>query len=418
MTNKVVTFGCRLNSYESSAIKDLAGNAGLSDVIIVNTCAVTNEAERQARQSIRRLKKENPGHRLFVTGCAAQIKPEMFSSMKEVDVVIGNNEKMLQETYQNLNKDVLTEKVIVNDIFSVTETATHLVSGFDVSKSHKKARAFIQVQNGCDHRCTFCTIPYGRGNSRSVNVKDVLDQITHLKELGYVEFVLTGVDLTSYNKDTNLSGLIRQILNNFSDIRLRISSIDVSEVDEEFFDIMADKRVMPHLHLSLQSGDNLILKRMKRRHVREEAIDFCEKIRKIVPDIIIGADLIVGFPTESDECFQNTIKLIDECGLSLIHFFPYSAKEGTPASKMPQVPSNIIKERVKIISLKSKEALKKAFNFFNGKSVNVLMETNDKGKTDHFLEIKIDDIQIKTDETIVKAKIIDFDDKTLYGQKI
>lgn len=404
--NKVVTFGCRLNTYESSAIKDLADQAGLKDTIVINTCAVTNEAERQARQSIRKLKKENPNSSIIVTGCAAQIKPETFSKMQEVDFIIGNNEKMQIDSYKNLN-----ERVLVNDIFSVRETASHLVSGFE-----GKVRAFIQVQNGCNHRCTFCTIPYGRGNSRSVPINEIINQAKHLVDLGYVEFVVTGVDLTSYGEDLDdkpsFSFMIKELLEQVPSIkRLRISSIDVIEVDELFFEVISDRRVMPHLHLSLQSGDNLILKRMKRRHLRDDAIAFCEKARRFVKDIVFGADLIVGFPTETDEHFENTLRLIDECNLSLIHFFSYSSKEGTPAARMPQVKHSIIKERVKMISAKSKEVLLKTLGSFHGKEVTVLMETKEKGKTDHFLQVQT--LKNQKEGEIVKLQVKNFDEKSL-----
>jgi threonylcarbamoyladenosine tRNA methylthiotransferase MtaB len=340
--------GCRLNAYEVEAMKDLAGQAGLKDAIVVNTCAVTAEAVRKARQDIRKLRKSNPEARLIVTGCAAQTEPETFASMDEVDVVIGNTEKMQAGTWQGLTADFIgeTEALQVDDIMSVTETAGHLIDGFGT-----RSRAYVQVQNGCDHRCTFCIIPFGRGNSRSVPAGVVVDQIKRLVDKGFNEVVLTGVDLTSWGADLpatpKLGDLVMRILRLVPDLnRLRISSIDSIEVDDNLMQAIAtEARLMPHLHLSLQHGDDMILKRMKRRHLRDNAIAFCQEASTLRPDMTFGADIIAGFPTETDEMFANSLRLVKECNLTWLHVFPYSARQGTPAARMPPVNGKIIKER-------------------------------------------------------------------------
>jgi len=369
---EVITFGCRLNAFESEVMKDHAEVAGHNDAIIVNTCAVTSEAVRQARQGIRRAHRENPNKKIIVTGCAAQINPKEFSDIPGVTKVIGNDEKMKLETWQGLEK---CEKVLVNDIMSVKETAGHLIEGFE-----GKSRAFVQVQNGCDHRCTFCIIPYGRGNSRSVGVGEVVSQIRLLVEKGYKEVVLTGVDITSFGADLpgepKLGDLVQKILGSVPDLkRLRISSLDAVEVDDALVEaITEDMRVMPHLHLSLQAGDNMILKRMKRRHSREEAIAFTDRIRAARSEMVFGADFITGFPTESEAMFQKTLDLVDECGLNFLHVFPYSARVGTPAAKMPQVPGNIRKERAKRLRDKGHQADQKLFEKRGGKTGTILVE--------------------------------------------
>ncbi len=356
MSIDILTFGCRLNAYESQAMRRLAAEAGLSDAIVVNTCAVTAEAERQARQAIRKAARERPRARLIVTGCAAQIDPDGFAAMPEVSQVLGNAEKMRAESWRDLA--VLprsaaadfglssTEKLRVSDIMGVTETASHLIDGFD-----GRARAFVQVQNGCDHRCTFCIIPYGRGNSRSVPMGEVVAQIRRIAEKGTAEVVLTGVDLTSYGKDLpgspKLGTLVKAILRHVPELaRLRLSSIDQVEADGDLLDALAEnKRLMPHLHLSLQAGDDMILKRMKRRHSRADAIRFCEQVRRLRPDVAFGADIIAGFPTESEEMFSRSLDLVDECGLAHLHVFPFSPRSGTPAARMPPVPRAVVKER-------------------------------------------------------------------------
>jgi len=335
------THGCRLNAYETEAMKRLAEEAGLTDAVIVNTCAVTAEAVRKARQDIRRARRDNPAARIIVTGCAAQTDPEGFAAMPEVDRVIGNAAKMEAATWKGLalaDWTDGTEKVQVDDIMSVRETASHLIDGFGT-----RARAYVQIQNGCDHRCTFCIIPFGRGNSRSVPAGVVVDQIRRLVDQGYNEVVLTGVDLTSWGADLpgepRLGDLVRRILKLVPGLpRLRLSSIDSIEADPALMAAIAEEdRLMPHLHLSLQAGDDLILKRMKRRHLRDDAIRFCDEARTLRPDITFGADLIAGFPTETEAMFLNSLRLVEECGLTWLHVFPYSPRPGTPAAKMPQV---------------------------------------------------------------------------------
>ena len=332
---EIVTFGCRLNAVESEVMRGHARAAGLDDVVVVNTCAVTSEAERQARQAIRRLRRERPGATLIVTGCAAQIDPDRFAAMPEVDRVVGNDEKMKAETFATLDGP----RVRVNDIMAVRETAPHLVEAFE-----GRARAFVQVQQGCDHRCTFCIIPYGRGNSRSVPIGEVVRQVRTLVEAGYREVVLTGVDVTSYGPDLpgapRLGQMVRRLLAQVPDLpRLRLSSLDPVEIDDDLWRLIAEEpRLMPHLHLSVQAGNDLILKRMKRRHLRADAIDVCRRARDLRPEIAFGADLIAGFPTEDEAMFADTLNLVGEAGLTYLHVFPYSPRPGTPAAKMPQVP--------------------------------------------------------------------------------
>ena len=331
------TLGCRLNAYETEAMKELAQTAGVENVYVINTCAVTAEAVRKSKQEIRKQKRQFPEKQIIVTGCAAQIDPDSFAEMAEVNAVIGNTEKLSVDTWRGLSNGFIgqTERVQVDDIMSVTETAEHLIDGFGT-----RSRAYVQVQNGCDHRCTFCIIPFGRGNSRSVPAGVVVDQIKRLVDSGYNEVVLTGVDLTSWGADLpatpKLGDLVMRILKLVPDLnRLRISSIDSIEVDENLMQAIAtEPRLMPHLHLSLQHGDDLILKRMKRRHLRDDAIQFCEEARKLRPDLIFGADIIAGFPTETEAHFENSVKLVDECDLTWLHIFPYSARQGTPAARM------------------------------------------------------------------------------------
>lgn len=386
------TFGCRLNAYETEAMTGLAREAGLDNAVVVNTCAVTAEAVRQARQRIRKLRAENPGARLIVTGCAAQTEPETFASMPEVDLVMGNLEKMQPDTWKRLpaGLDLIgeTEKVQVNDIMAATETAGHLIDGFGT-----RARAYVQVQNGCDHRCTFCIIPYGRGNSRSVPAGVVVEQITRLVANGFNEIVLTGVDLTSWGGDLPgkppLGDLVQRILRLVPDLsRLRISSIDSIEADPALIDAIAgDSRLMPHLHLSLQAGDDMILKRMKRRHLRDDAIRFCEDMRRARPDIIYGADLIAGFPTETDAMFENSVRLIKECDLTWLHVFPYSARVGTPAARMPQLPKSETKARAARLRRAGEQAVQSHLEAQLGRNHRVLMETPRLGRTEQFAEV-------------------------------
>ncbi|MEM1075392.1 MAG: tRNA (N(6)-L-threonylcarbamoyladenosine(37)-C(2))-methylthiotransferase MtaB [Pseudomonadota bacterium] len=386
------TLGCRLNAYETEAMKELAADVGLEDAIVVNTCAVTAEAVRKARRTIRKLRREHPEARVIVTGCAAQTEPQTFATMPEVDAVIGNTEKMKPSTWKGLAVDFLgeTEAVQVDDIMSVTETAGHLIDGFGT-----RSRAYVQVQNGCDHRCTFCIIPFGRGNSRSVPAGVVVDQIKRLVDRGYNEVVLTGVDLTSWGADLpsapRLGDLVMRILRLVPDLpRLRISSIDSIEVDENLMQAIAtEARLMPHLHLSLQHGDDLILKRMKRRHLRDDAIRFTHEARKYRPDMTFGADLIAGFPTETDAMFENSLALISECDLTWLHVFPYSAREGTPAARMPAVAGQMIRERALQLRLKGDEQVKIHLQSQVGRAHRVLMENPHMGRTEQFAEVSV-----------------------------
>lgn len=387
---RFTTLGCRLNAYETEAMKTLAEAAGVRDALVVNTCAVTAEAVRKARQEIRRLHREHPGASIIVTGCAAQTEPGTFAAMPEVARVIGNAEKMRPETWAQLVPDLIgaTERVQVDDIMSVRETASHLIDGFGT-----RARAYVQVQNGCDHRCTFCIIPYGRGNSRSVPAGVVVEQIARLVAQGYNEVVLTGVDLTSWGGDLpgqpRLGDLVRRILRLTDVPRLRISSIDSIEADDALMEAIAtEQRLMPHLHLSLQAGDDMILKRMKRRHLRDDAIRFCAQARQLRPDMVFGADIIAGFPTETEEMFDNSLKLVEECGLTFLHVFPFSPRKGTPAARMPQLDGPVIKDRAARLRTLGKSALKAHLAAQQGRMHDVLMETPNIGRTTQFAEVR------------------------------
>lgn len=404
---KITTLGCRLNAYESEAMRALAEHANLGDAVIVNTCAVTAEAVRKSRQEIRRLRRENPASKVIVTGCAAQIDPDSFAQMPEVNAVIGNNEKMQAATWSAMAGDLIgdTEKVKVDDIMSVTETAGHLIDGFAT-----RARAYVQVQNGCDHRCTFCIIPFGRGNSRSVPAGVVIEQIKRLVDKGYNEVVLTGVDLTSWGADLpsapKLGDLVMRILKLVPDLpRLRISSIDSIEVDENLLTAIAtEPRLMPHLHLSLQHGDDLILKRMKRRHLRDDAIAFCETARKLRPNITFGADIIAGFPTETEAHFANSLKLVEECDLTWLHVFPYSSRAGTPAAKMPAVKGPDIKHRAAKLRALGSQKVAAHLKAQYGKTHAILMENPSMGRTEQFTEVMFSTPQ--AEGCIISAKII------------
>jgi threonylcarbamoyladenosine tRNA methylthiotransferase MtaB len=400
MSVEIITFGCRLNAFESEVIAREAEGVGLADTIVINSCAVTNEAVAQARQSIRRLKRARPEMRIVVTGCAAQTQPRMFADMAEVDRVIGNDDKMHSEAWRDARVAFdaepafgisTAEKIAVADIMAVTEMAPHLVEGFQSGLP----RVFVQVQNGCDHRCTFCIIPYGRGNSRSVPMGVVVDQVRALVERGHAEIVLTGVDLTSYGADLpgapKLGQLTKQILRHVPELqRLRISSVDQVEVDRDLFDAIAnEERLMPHLHLSLQSGDDLILKRMKRRHSRNDAIEFCAQVRRLRPDIVLGADIIAGFPTETEEMFARSQDLVQECDLTFLHVFPYSPRPGTPAARMPQVNGNAIKQRAKRLRVIGEAALQRRLTSEIGATREVLIESATQGRTEHFLPVAI-----------------------------
>lgn len=383
------TLGCRLNAYESEAMREMAAQAGMGNAVIVNTCAVTAEAVRKARQEIRRLKRENPNAKMIVTGCAAQTEPETFAEMDEVDLVIGNTEKMDPATWRGIGADFIgeTEKVRVQDIMEVTETAPHLIDGFG------RHRAYVQVQNGCDHRCTFCIIPFGRGNSRSVPTGVVVEQIKRLVDRGFNEVVLTGVDLTSWGADLpaqpKLGDLVLRILKLVPDLaRLRISSIDSIEVDENLMQAIAtEQRLMPHLHLSLQHGHDLILKRMKRRHLRDDAIRFCEEAKKLRPEMTYGADIIAGFPTEDEAMFQASLDMVRACELTFLHVFPYSRRQGTPAARMPQVKGDLIKDRAARLRTVGEQALQRHLAAQLGKQHQVLMESAVMGRTEQFTEV-------------------------------
>ena len=402
------TFGCRLNAYETEAMKELAAAAGVEGAVVVNTCAVTAEAVRKARREIRRLARENPGAPVIVTGCAAQTEPRTFAAMPEVTRVIGNAEKMRPETWRALAPDFVgeTERVQGDDIMSVRETAGHLIDGFG------RHRAYVQVQNGCDHRCTFCIIPFGRGNSRSVPSGVVVEQIARLVDRGFREVVLTGVDLTSWGADLpgrpRLGDLVRRILRLTPVERLRISSIDSIEADPALMEAIAtEPRLMPHLHLSLQHGDDLILKRMKRRHLRDDAIRFCQEARALRPDIAFGADLIAGFPTESEAAFGNTLRLIEDCGLTFLHVFPFSPRPGTPAARMPQVQGEAIRERAARLRAAGDVALRGHLQAQVGQVHRVLTEGPLTGRTDQFAEVAFATPQ--PEGTVVDARVAGHD---------
>ncbi len=403
------TFGCRLNAYETEAMRELS--AGLENAVVVNTCAVTAEAVRQARQRIRKLRRENPDARLIVTGCAAQIEPERFNAMPEVDVVLGNLEKMQAETWAGIGA---ASGIVVADIMTATETAGHLIDGFGT-----RARAYVQVQNGCDHRCTFCIIPYGRGNSRSVPAGVVVEQIKRLVAKGFNEVVLTGVDMTSWGADLPgqppLGNLVQRILTLVPDLpRLRISSIDSIEADPALVEaIKFHPRLMPHLHLSLQAGDNMILKRMKRRHAREDAIEFCADMRAARPEIVFGADIIAGFPTETDAMFENSIKLVADCGLTWLHVFPFSARAGTPAARMPPVDGRAVKARAARLRAAGAARVAGYLQARVGQTHNVLLENPHMGRTEGFAEVRFDPPQPVGQ--IIKTRITGVDGDQLSG---
>ncbi|MDG2299139.1 MAG: tRNA (N(6)-L-threonylcarbamoyladenosine(37)-C(2))-methylthiotransferase MtaB [Planktomarina sp.] len=406
--------GCRLNMYETEAMKKLASNADLSNAVIVNTCAVTAEAVRKAKQDIRKLRRKNPNSRIIVTGCAAQIEPLTFSKMSEVDSVVGNSEKMQASTWTGLANSFGTEPVQVDEIMSVTETAGHLIDGFGT-----RSRAYVQVQNGCDHRCTFCIIPYGRGNSRSVPAGVVVDQIKRLVDKGYAEIVLTGVDMTSWGSDLpatpKLGDLVMRILKLVPDLkRLRISSIDSIEVDPSLMEaITTEPRLMPHLHLSLQHGDDLILKRMKRRHLRDDAIKFTKEVLDLRPEMTFGADIIAGFPTETEAHFENSIKLIKECNLTWLHVFPYSVRSGTPAALMPQVNGSNIKIRAARLREIGSSQVDKHLSAQVGHVHSVLMESQHLGRTPQFAEVIFSEAQPKG--KIIETMITSVSSKKLEG---
>ena len=385
---EIVTFGCRLNTYESEVMRDLVKDqVSTEKTIVFNTCGVTAEAVRQAKQAIRRARRENPQARIVVVGCAVQMDASVFEKMPEIDLILGNEEKLKAESYAFVPQG---ERVKVNDIMSIKETALHLIQGFE-----NRVRAFIQVQNGCDHRCTFCRIPYGRGNSRSVPVGEIVTQVTQLVTQGCQEVVFTGVDITDYGKDLpgspTLGEMISRVLKLVPDLtRVRLSSLDPVEVDDALFSLITtEPRLMPHLHISLQAGDNMVLKRMKRRHLREDVISFCNRVRRVRPDVVFGADIIAGFPTETDEMFQNTLNLVTECNLTFLHIFPYSAHEQTPAARMPQVPSPVIKERARQLRALGQQQLDAYLATQVNQTVRLVVEQGGTGHTDHFAQVKL-----------------------------
>ena len=393
MSVEVVTFGCRLNAAESEVIRREAERAGVSDTVVVNTCAVTAEAVRQARQTIRALRRERPAAKIVVTGCAAQTEPQTFAAMAEADRVLGNSEKLSAAAWARTSADfgvADAPKALVNDIMAVKDAAPHLIEAFA-----GRARAFVQVQNGCDHRCTFCIIPYGRGNSRSVPMGAVVADVQRLVANGYGEVVLTGVDITSYGADLpgspKLGALVKQILKHVPGLkRLRLSSIDSVEADRDLIDAFAgDARLMPHLHLSLQAGDDLILKRMKRRHSREDAVAFCGDLRRLRPDMVFGADIIAGFPTETEAMFANSLALVEDCGLTHLHVFPFSPRPGTPAARMPQLPRAIVKERAARLRARGARALRQHLDGEVGAMRRALIETAAQGRTEQFTQVRL-----------------------------
>jgi threonylcarbamoyladenosine tRNA methylthiotransferase MtaB len=411
---EILTFGCRLNAYESEVMRGHAQAAGMADAIIVNTCAVTAEAERQARQAIRRARRDRPDAQIIVTGCAAQIDPAAFAAMPEVSRVIGNAEKLNAASWGG----VAEARVSVNDIMSVTETASHLTAGFD-----GKARAFIQVQNGCDHRCTFCIIPYGRGPARSVPMGAIVAETRALVEAGFREIVMTGVDLTSYGPDLpgqpTLGQMVRRLLAAVPALeRLRLSSLDPVEIDEDLWRLIAEEpRLMPHLHLSIQAGDDMVLKRMKRRHARADAIDTCHRARALRPGIVFGADLIAGFPTETDAMFTNSLNLLDECGLTWLHIFPYSARKGTPAARMPQVPMDGRKARAAELRAAGERRIDLFLAGQIGTEIAALVEKPGEGRSEHYAPVKLAD-DLAPVGSIVRARVTGMFEGALVAQPL
>lgn len=411
---EVITMGCRLNTFESEVIRDHAGRAQLDDTIIINTCAVTAEAERQARQTIRRTHRKNPGKRIIVTGCAAQLDPARFAAMPEVDHVIGNEEKMKAETFAGLNGH---PEVRVSDIMTIRETASHLVRGFD-----GRTRAFVQIQQGCDHRCTFCIIPFARGNNRSVPLGAIVEQTRTLVREGYREIVLTGVDICSYGSDLpgkpRLGEIIRRLLVQVPELeRLRLSSLDPAAMDDALFDVLAhEPRLMPHLHLSLQAMDDVILKRMKRRHLRSDAFRVAERARKIRPDVVLGADLITGFPTETDAMFDNTLSSVRDLGLTHLHVFPYSERDGTPAARMPSIPVTERKARAERIRHAGEAQLAAFMESQIGADALVLIERDGQGLSQHYVSASV--IGGAAPGDIINGRVTGISDNTLQVQRL
>lgn len=416
---EIITFGCRLNAYESEIIRDHARNAGLNEAVIINTCAVTAEAERQARQTIRRMRRAHPDAPIIVTGCAAQINPSRYGAMPEVTRVLGNLEKLRPESFAATE----AQRVTVGNIMTANDTAGHLITGFN-----GRTRAFVQVQQGCNHRCTFCTIPFGRGPSRSVPIGAIVAQVRKLAENGHLEVVLTGVDITDYGKDLpgqpGLGQLVRRLLSLVPELkRLRLSSLDSVEIDAELMRLITEEeRLMPHLHLSVQAGDDLVLKRMKRRHLRHDIIEFCRLARSARPDIVFGADLIAGFPTENEEMFLRTLDLVDECGLTWLHVFPYSERPGTPAARMPMVPVAVRRERAAILRNVGEVAESRFLRSRIGNTANILVEQNGEGRTEHYARARLvhptGQLVTSFDSKLAVARIMGVEEQTLTATPI
>ena len=415
-TNEVKTYGCRLNFYESEVIRKFAKKQNISNSTFINGCAVTNKTIADLKSEIRKIKREKPDRKIVLTGCAAQIHQEEFSKMSEIDAIIGNKEKLEEKTYERLR----TANDKVNEVGDILQESQAIAPIID--KVEQRIRGFVQIQNGCDHRCTFCIIPYGRGNSRSVKPNNVVKQIKNLLEKNYKEVVLTGVDLTSYGHDfedkKTITDLVKLIFSEVPNLkRLRLSSLDIAEIDDDLTNLIGtEKRILPHIHLSLQAGDNMILKRMKRRHLREDAINKINKIRSVRPDVVFGADLIAGFPTETEEMFNNTIKLVEECNISFLHVFPFSPREGTPASRMPQLNREIIKKRAKILRELGNEQILKYYNKLENTEINLIVESESRGRSDGFARVNLN--QNYGNGNLIKMLVTGSDSSGLNGNII
>ena len=415
-TNEVKTYGCRLNFYESEVIRKFAKKQNISNSTFINGCAVTNKTIADLKSEIRKIKREKPDRKIVLTGCAAQIHQEEFSKMSEIDAIIGNKEKLEEKTYERLR----TANDKVNEVGDILQESQAIAPIID--KVEQRIRGFVQIQNGCDHRCTFCIIPYGRGNSRSVKPNNVVKQIKNLLEKNYKEVVLTGVDLTSYGHDfedkKTITDLVKFIFSEVPNLkRLRLSSLDIAEIDDDLTNLIGtEKRILPHIHLSLQAGDNMILKRMKRRHLREDAINKINKIRSVRPDVVFGADLIAGFPTETEEMFNNTIKLVEECNISFLHVFPFSPREGTPASRMPQLNREIIKKRAKILRELGNEQILKYYNKLENTEINLIVESESRGRSDGFARVNLN--QDYGNGNLIKMLVTGSDSSGLSGNII
>ena len=415
-TNEVKTYGCRLNFYESEVIRKFAKKQNISNSTFINGCAVTNKTIADLKSEIRKIKREKPDRKIILTGCAAQIHQEEFSKMSEIDAIIGNKEKLEEKTYERLR----TANDKVNEVGDILQESQAIAPIID--KVEQRIRGFVQIQNGCDHRCTFCIIPYGRGNSRSVKPNNVVKQIRNLLEKNYKEVVLTGVDLTSYGHDfedkKTITDLVKLIFSEVPNLkRLRLSSLDIAEIDDDLTNLIGtEKRILPHIHLSLQAGDNMILKRMKRRHLREDAINKINKIRSVRPGVVFGADLIAGFPTETEEMFHNTIKLVEECNISFLHVFPFSPREGTPASRMPQLNREIIKKRAKILRELGNEQILKYYNKLENTEINLIVESESRGRSDGFAKVNLN--QDYGNGNLIKMLVTGSDSSGLSGNII